>query len=195
MYQIESKNDIQIEGICIKKKMNLSSILFLSMRGCLIHWLTNRCPCGVRHLFKRPARECVPVASSEDPWEIIEEERIRTHNNRHWTNCIFLVFEWPLTWKRFRACTAALSRRMYLLRSKVVILKEPKLASSERSSRYLMTACKQDIAIWKKAMTWLILLGKNLELHMSKLCCSAPNLFLHLWKCSTGHSLSLTGLQ
>ncbi len=68
----------------------------------------------------------------------------------HWTNGIFLVFEWPLTWKRFRACTAALSRRMYWLRSKVVILKEPKLASSERSSRYLMTACKQDVAIWKK---------------------------------------------
>lgn len=132
----------------MRQKSHLSSILFLSMRGCLIHWLTSRCPCGVRHLFRSPAREWVPVASSEEPWKKLRKQSI--NHSLGWRNGLFLVFKWPLTWKRLRACTAALSRRMYWLRSKVVILKDPKLASSARSSRYLMTASKQDIAIWKK---------------------------------------------
>ena len=45
----------------------LSSILVLSMRGCLIHWLTSRWPCGVRHLFNRPANEWAPLVSSGAP--------------------------------------------------------------------------------------------------------------------------------
>lgn len=47
---------------------HLSSILFLSTRGCFSHWLSSRCPWGVRHLFRRPARECVPAVSSGEAW-------------------------------------------------------------------------------------------------------------------------------
>lgn len=61
---------------------HLSSILVLSISGCLIHWLISRWPCGVRHLFKSPANEWAPLVSSGDPWEV------QTLQNPAWTSSI-----------------------------------------------------------------------------------------------------------
>ena len=65
----------------------LSSILVLSMSGCLIHWLTSRWPCGVRHLFNRPANEWAPLVSSGDPLqETIQTASVKIKNTKNSLN-------------------------------------------------------------------------------------------------------------
>ena len=50
------------------------------------------------------------------------------------------------TWKRLRALTAAISNFMYWLKSKVVSSNCPKFESSDKSSKNLITADKEETA-------------------------------------------------
>lgn len=104
-----------------------------------------------------------------------------------------------LTWKRFRALTAALSSLMYWPRSREVRLKELKLDSSESSSRKRTTAAKHDIATCERHHTHTHTHSGHccaiLDGDMSQEAPSLLHLFVQLWQRVAGHSLSSLGSQ